>query len=255
MRVGGIIAGHIGRVVAHIMIRSVHALSHRELCGADIAVCLGKQIHIAVVIPSDRASADLQAGFRELEIANTRSVRGGIRAVSICPRIGHGDGTVVRDRDPFKHQILPGFGLILVPGKAAVIMEGDGAGSVVIYGLLALDLARLVIDKVCFAGAGIADGQRIGVQLADNDPASQLPGAAAPFNGNKRLVIAEALYQGMRPVALILPDARYSALSSSRSVICGSVEKSSPFFVHFTKRLPASGSAVKVWTAGSARPI
>ena len=188
------------------MIRPVHAFSNRKLRSTNVAVCLGKQIRIAVELPADRASDHFRSGFRKLEIADARSVRRSFRAVGLRPRIGHGDGTAVRDRDPFKHHILPAFGLILMPGEGPVVMEGNGAGAVVIYGLLALDLALVIIDKVCFAGTGIADGQRIGVQLADNDPASQLPGAAAPFNGNKRLVIAEALYQGMRPVALILPD-------------------------------------------------
>ena len=37
-----------------------------------------------------------------------------------------------------------------------------------------------------------------------------------------------------------------SALSSNSTVMTGSVEKSSPFFVHFTNMLPASGAAAKV---------
>ena len=93
-----------------------------------------------------------------------------------------------------------------MPGKGSGVVEGDGAGAVVIYGLLTLDLALLIIDKVCFAGAGIADGQRIGVQLADDDPTRQFTRAAAPLDGDKRFVETPALHRGMRPVALVLPD-------------------------------------------------
>ena len=85
-------------------------------------------------------------------------------------------------------------------------MERDRTGAIVIYGFLALDFAVLIIDKVCFAGTGIADGLRIGIQLTDDDPASQFPGAAAPLDGDPCLVIVKALNACMSPIALVLPD-------------------------------------------------
>ena len=83
MGVGGVIPGHVGRVVAQLMIRPVHALSYRKLRGANEAVCLGKQIRIAVVIPADRASDYFRSGFRKLEIADARSVRRSALSASV----------------------------------------------------------------------------------------------------------------------------------------------------------------------------
>ena len=37
---------------------------------------------------------------------------------------------------PLEHQILAGLGGVLMPGKAAVVVEGHGAGAILIDGFL-----------------------------------------------------------------------------------------------------------------------
>ena len=126
-------------------------------------------------------------------------------------------GIVLIDKGkPLENHIVPGFRLILMPCKGSVFMERDRAGAVVIYGFLALDFAILIIDKVCFAGAGIRDGLRIGIQLTDDDPASQFPGAAAPVDGDPCLVIVKALYACMGPVTLVLSDEMHHGIHPVR---------------------------------------
>ena len=67
------------------MIRPVHTLPYGKLRSANIAVCLGKQIRIAVELPADRASDYFRSGFRKLEIADARSARRSFRAVGLRP--------------------------------------------------------------------------------------------------------------------------------------------------------------------------
>ena len=108
-------------------------------------------------------------------------------------------------RDPLEQHIDPVLGLILVPGKGSVVMEGDGAGAVRIH-LFRTFLAAVVHGDDGLVAALIRNGQRVGIQAAGDDPAGKLPGAAAPFDGDQCVLGAGALHQGVGPVALVLTD-------------------------------------------------
>ena len=133
----------------------------------------------------------------------------GLLLGDLAPGIGHVDGQLVLislrlHRQPLEHQVLPALGLILVPGEGAVVVEGDGAGAVGIHGLLALHFSVFVIGQDELAAALIGNAEGLGVQLAGNEPAGGLPGAAAPIDGDHGLVLVPALHQGMGSSALVL---------------------------------------------------
>ena len=85
-------------------------------------------------------------------------------------------------------------------------MKDDRAGAVLVNVLLTLDLAVLVVDQVRLVGALIAYGQRLGVQLAGQEPPGQFRSAGAPFDGDPGLVVTHTLHLGMGSAALIVAD-------------------------------------------------